>query len=318
MKTTFGNLAAVALVLFSVPAAADGTPGDWLTRMSVAVKTTNYEGTVIRIRDAEIEALRVTHVVADGIVRERVIAQEGNGLEIIRNGDEAHWILPDKKQVLVDKWNDQSTLFSALPSSDIRFGSEYDVSIVGTERVAGRKTVVIAIRPHDDYRFGHRLWLDSETAFPLQTKLIANGGDAIEQVRFADIRISNEIDALALSPTIDTGDFRWFANPGRKIDRTVETSWHSKKLPPGFRPVSTHMETLPGSDVPLVHILYSDGLANVSVFVEPARGKSPSRHSREGLPNGYSTQIRDFQVTAIGEVPMQTVKQIASSMHPVD
>lgn len=318
MRTAFGNLAAVALVLVSLPAAADGTPGDWLTRMSVAVKTTNYEGTVIRIRDAEIEALKVTHVVADGIVRERLIAQEGNGLEIVRNGDEAHWILPDKKQVLVDKWNGQSTLFSALPLSDIRFGSEYDVSIVGNERVAGRMTVVIAIRPHDDYRFGHRLWLDSETAFPLQTKLIAGGGDAIEQVRFADIRISNEIDAHALSPTIDTEDFRWFANPGRKVDDIVETSWRSSKLPPGFRPVSTHKETLPGSDDPVVHIRYSDGLASVSVFVEPAKGKSRSKHSRTGLPNGYSTRIGDYQVTAVGEVPMQTVKQIASSMHPVD
>lgn len=312
------NFVAAALVLVSMPAAADVAPGDWLTRMSAAVKTSNYEGTVIRIRNEEIEALKVTHAVADGVVRERVIAQEGNGLEIIRNGDEAHWILPDKKQVRVEKWNDQSTLFSALPSSDIRFGSEYDVSIVRADRVAGRQTVVLAIRPHDDYRFGHRLWLDTETGFPLQAKLVTHGGDAIEQVRFADIRFSNEIDANALSPTIDTGDFRWFASPGRKINRTVEASWGSSDLPSGFRPVSTHEEELPGSDVPVVHIMYSDGLANVSVFVEPAKAKLPSRHSRVGVSNSYSTQIGDYQVTAVGEVPAQTVEQIASSMHAVD
>ena len=74
------------------------------------------------------------HLVVDGIVRERVLIQEGNGLEIIRNGNEVHCILPDKKSVLVEEWNDQSTLFFSMPSSDIRFGSEYDVSIVREER----------------------------------------------------------------------------------------------------------------------------------------------------------------------------------------
>lgn len=318
MKSTFTNFAAAALILTSAPAAADGAPGDWLDKMSTAVNSTNYEGTVIRIRNDEIEALKVTHAVADGVIRERVIAQDGNGLEIIRIGNEVHCILPDKKQVLVEEWNDQSTLFSALPSSDIRFGNEYDVSVVRTDRVAGRKTVLIAIRPHDDFRFGHRLWLDAETGFPLQAKLIADGGGAIEHVKFADIQISSEIDASSLSPTINTKSFRWFTSPKREIIHDVEASWRSTDLPPGFRPVSTHQEALPDSDVPLVHIMYSDGLANVSVFVEPAKGNLPSQHTRVGVSNSYGTQIGDFQVTAVGEVPTHTVEQIASSMRPVD
>jgi len=318
MKSIVERLAAAALVLVFMPAAADVAPGDWLTRMSDAVKTTNYEGTVIRIRNDEVESLRVTHMVVDGVVRERVIVQDGDGLEIIRNGNEVQCILPDKQQVRVEEWNDQSTLFSALPSSDIRFGSEYDVSIVRTERVAGRQAVLLAIRPHDGYRFGHRLWLDTETGFPLQARLIADGGNAIEQVWFADIRISDEIDAHALAPTIDVQNFRWFTPPGRKINRGVESGWQSSDLPPGFRAVSTHEEEIPGGEVQLVHILYSDGLANVSVFVEPSRETPPPRQSRVGVSNSFSTQIGDYQVTAVGEVPAQTVEQIASSMRPVE
>src|SRR5210317_2133058 len=184
-------------------------PSDWLSRMSAAVQMTSYEGTVIRIQDGKAEALKVVHTVTDGVIREKVVVQEGNGLEIIRNGNEVHCILPDRKSVLVEEWDDQSTLFSTLPSSDVRFGVEYDVSIIREERVAGRRAVLIAIRPHDDYRYGHRLWLDLETAFPLQTKLIGEDGAPIEQIKFAEISLNKEIEAAALAPSYSTKDFRW-------------------------------------------------------------------------------------------------------------
>ena len=242
--------------------------------------------------------------------------QEGDGLEIIRNGNEVQCILPDKKSVLVEEWNDQSALFSTLPSSDIRFGSEYDVSIVRTERVAGRKAVLLAIRPHDEYRFGHRIWLDSATGFPLQTKLIGSGGSALEQVKFADISLDKEIQSSALAPSISTENFRWFTSPKRNITQVVASPWTSDDLPPGFRVMSAHQESLSESDSLLTHILYSDGLANVSVFIEPAAKALPARHSRVGSSNSFSLQIEGHQVTAVGEVPAQTVERIASSMRP--
>jgi sigma-E factor negative regulatory protein RseB len=282
--------------------------------MAQAVRTTNYEGTVIRLQNDKVEALKVVHMVSDGVVRERVIIQEGNGLEIIRNGNEVHCILPDKKSVLVEEWNDQSTVFSTLPSIDIRFGAEYDVSIIGNERVAGRKAVMLAIRPHDEYRFGHRLWLDTETGFPLQTTLIGDGGDAVEQVKFADISLGKEIHASALSPSISIENFRWFTTPRRELVQAVDSSWKSDNLPAGFKVVSTHDEELPGKETPVTHILYSDGLATVSVFTEPASAQKFAKRSRVGASHSYSIRIGDYQVTAVGEVPATTVEQIAKSM----
>ena len=210
-------------------------PNDLLNRMGAAVQATSYEGTVIRIQDGKAEALKVIHTVTDGVIREKVVAQEGNGLEIIRNGNEVHCILPDSKSVLIEEWDDQSTLFSTLPSSQVRFGSEYDVSIVREERVAGRQTILVAIRPHDSYRYGHRIWLDTETAFPLQTQLIGEDGTAIEQVKFADISLNKDIHASALAPSISTENFRWLNQPSRHVKREIETSWQSTDLPPGFR-----------------------------------------------------------------------------------
>jgi sigma-E factor negative regulatory protein RseB len=254
-------------------------------------------------------------MVVDGVVREKVIVQEGNGLEIIRNGNEVQCILPDKKSVLVEEWNDQSTLFSTLPSSDIRFGNEYDVSIVRTERVAGRKAIMLAIRPHDQFRFGHRIWLDTATGFPLQTKLMDSNGEAIEQVKFADISLGKDIDTSALAPSISTKDFRWFTEPQREITHTVDSPWQSDELPPGFRVVSTHEEELPGRELPVTHILYSDGLANVSVFIEPSTDKKIARRSRVGASNSFSVELEGFQITAVGEVPAATVEQFATSMN---
>lgn len=315
LTTTTGVAIGSLLLAGTAAIAEDIGPHDWLNKMASAVQTSDYEGTVIRLQNGKVEALKVVHMVVDGVIREKVQIQEGNGLEIIRNGNEVQCILPDKKSVLVEEWNDQSTLFSTLPSSDIRFGNEYDVSIVRTERIAGRKAIMLAIRPHDQFRFGHRIWLDTATGFPLQTKLMNNDGEAIEQVKFADISLGRDIDESALAPSISTEDFRWFTEPQRDIMLTVDSPWQSDDLPPGFRAVSTHEEELPGRELPVTHILYSDGLANVSVFIEPSTDIKIARRSRVGASNSFSVEVDGYQITAVGEVPAVTVEQIATSMN---
>jgi sigma-E factor negative regulatory protein RseB len=294
----------------------DQRPGDWLQKMTMAVQTTNYEGTVIRIQEDVAEAIKVVHVVEDGVVREKVIIQEGNGLEIIRNGNEVRCILPDRKSVLVQEWDDQSTLFSTLPSSDIQFGSEYDVAIVRQDRVAGRQAIMLAIRPHDGLRYGHRIWLDLATGFPLQTNLIAGDGAAIQQVKFADIRIGETIHASALQPSTNIDDFRWFTEPQEKIKQEIESDWISNNAPSGFRLMSTHSEETPGKEGPLTHMLFSDGLANVSVFITAHLGDTEARRARVGASNSFSIAMGDFRITAVGEVPAETAEQIARSMQP--
>jgi len=299
---------------FSAAPADSGDPSEWLDRMGDAVKKTSYEGTVIRIREGEAEALKVVHTFADGVIREKVIAQEGNGLEIIRNGNEVHCILPDRKSVLVEEWDDQSTLFSTLPSSDIRFGSEYDVSIVREDRVAGRQANLLAVRPHDGYRYGYRIWLDIETGFPLQTQLIGTDGAAIEQIKFAEISLNKEIHASALAPSYSTENFRWLNQSNPHVTRSVETEWVSANLPQGFRAISTHEERMTDGDQYVTHILYSDGLANVSVFVARLEEGDSQGESNVSGSNAYSAIVGDHHVTAVGKVPAMTVEQIATSM----
>ena len=291
-------------------------PNEWLNRMAAAVQQTSYEGTVVRIRDGNAEALKVVHTISEGVIHEKVVSQEGDGLEIIRIGNEVHCILPDSRSVLVDEWDDQSTLFSTLPSSEVRFGSEYDVAVVRTERIAGRQAILVAIRPHDEYRYGHRIWLDTETAFPLQTQLIATDGTPIEQVKFADITLNRSIDPATLSPSIDISSFRWVDQPPRHIPDTIDTQWRATELPRGFRAVATHGETMPGGTDVTTHIVYSDGLANVSVFIAPVGDNTEEGAFEVGGSSSYSTVIDGHRVTAVGEVPAVTLEQIATTMTP--
>ena len=314
---------ATAALLFGAAIAPQSTlgesisPGEWLDRMSAAVEKTSYEGTVLRVRDDTAEALKVVRSVSDGVVREKVIAQEGNGLEIIRIGNEVHCILPERKSVLVEEWNDQSTLFSSLPSSDIRFGSEYDVAVVREERIAGRKCVLLAIRPHDEFRYGHRIWLDKETGFPLQTKLIDESGNTIAQVKFADISLEQDILPDALAPSYDTASFTWLTEPRPARTQNVESEWQASEVPAGFRVVSVHGEEMPGNDGLVTHMLFSDGMATISVFVAKHSGSRVEGGSRMGSTNSYSVSTEEHVVTAVGQVPAVTVEAIARAMRRI-
>ena len=313
-----GSVALAGLLLVMLAGEADArdrlAPNDWLDRMATAVATLDYEGTVIRRKQDRAEALKVAHRVVDGVINEKVVTQEGNGLEIIRNGSEVHCILPDQKSVLIEQWNDRSTLFSTLPSSELQFGSEYDLSLVREERVAGRKAMLLAIRPHDIYRYGHRLWLDQETAFPLRTELIGNDGSVIEQLKFADIRLGSVVPDQALAPSMNLDSFTWYSQPARAEVVEVETEWQCDDLPSGFRVISTRTEQMPGVDEPVTHIVYSDGLASVSVFIASEQDPEIARQSRIGVSNTYTTVIGEHQVTAVGEVPAATVRRIADGM----
>lgn len=300
--------------LYSASSLAQTDPNEWLERMSVVVGTADYEGTVIRLQNGKADTLKVAHRIVDGVVNEKLISLEGNGLEIIRIGNEVHCILPDKKYVLVEEWNNQSTLFSALPSNVVRYGPQYNLSLVREDRVAGRSSVMLAIRPHDEFRYGHRIWLDNENSFPLKTELVDVNGEVIEQIKFADIRFGENVAEDILAPSVNIDSFTWYKEPSRSQIVAVETDWNSNDLPAGFQTVSAKKEQKDEESEAVTHIVYSDGLASVSVFVAENSDKETAGPSHVGTSNSYSLKQGDYHITAVGKVPLTTVRRIATSM----
>ncbi len=308
---------AICLALIAMTADAQSpTPNEWLERMSTAVTTLDFKGTVIRRSSGEMSAMKVTRRIVDGVVQEKLVSQEGNGLEIVRNGNDVYCILPDKRSVLVEQWDDGLTLFSTLPTSEPQFGSEYDVLLVREERVAGRRAMLLAVRPHDGYRYGHKIWLDQETAFPLRTELVGGDGALLEQLKFADISLNAEISEDALKPSFDLQSFTWYPEPAQADVATIDSEWASDDLPQGFRLVSAAQETLRGTETPVVHLMYSDGLATVSVFVaQPGDDQTLPEEVLNGPSNMHSVESDGHLITAMGEVPPATVRRIAVSTH---
>jgi sigma-E factor negative regulatory protein RseB len=287
---------------------------DWLERMNRAVEELNYRGTFVHVLDGTAETLHIVHRHADGQSGERILSDNA-GREIVRQGSRVQGIFPDRRVVLFETRSDVSPLVSALPSNTAELEPHYEITLGGSARVADRPVQVLEIKPRDEYRYGYMLWLDQETAMPLQSQLVDEQGEVVEQILFTDIEIPADIPPAALEPTIDTEGFATLRAP-ESTPLANEIPWRAAAVPGGFKLSVATQSPIAGSDTPVEHLVYSDGLATVSVFIEDPETKAEVREgfSTVGSTNAYSLTLRGRKVTAMGEVPRQTVRTIASSL----
>lgn len=292
----------------------------WLERMAQAMDELNYQGVFVHMHDGRAETLRVVHRNEDGHVSERLVSLDGVGREIISTQDEVQCILPDKRAVLVESRNDLNPLASAVPTYSQTLDRHYRFRMMGSSRVAGRATQNVAVLPRDGYRYGYLLWLDEATAMPLKSQLRDEDGNIVEQILFASIAFEDRIPRSALQPSIDTEGYTWYRADAksRAAERTGTTLWRAARVPEGFELQLSNRQVLVGSRFPVEHLVYSDGLASVSVFVESAESDPDPLDglSRVGAANAYTTRVEGHQVTAVGEVPASTVEIIAESVQP--
>jgi sigma-E factor negative regulatory protein RseB len=170
------------------------------------------------------------------------------------------------------------------------------------------------------------LWIDEKTAMPLKTQLCDTHGHVIEQVVFASLTLSSRIPDAAFKPEVSTEGFQWLRSETTPLKSPAEAMadpvvWDALKLPPGFKMTVRKAQTMPGASSPVDHLVFTDGLASVSVFVEEtvtatqAQGEEQVDESaRVGSSSAFSTVIDGHKVTAVGEVPPATVRFIANSV----
>lgn len=297
------------------------SPQEWLARMSEAVELLNYEGTFIHMHGGSVESLYVIHRNDGGKVSERIVSMDGAGREIIRHEDEVTCILPDQRSVLIEQRKDVSPLLSALPNYSDKLERHYAVALFRRGRVAGRMTQVVSIKPRDSYRYGYRLWLDETTAMPLKSQLKNDQNEIVEQILFTSIAMPESIPQSAIEPTIDTEGFTWYRpSAASQSEGAGSVRWRVSRLPSGFELSASTVRVMAGSDYPVQHLVYSDGLAAVSVFIEdPETTAEPmTGFARMGSANAFSLQLSGQQVTAVGDVPRRTVESIATSLTRVN
>jgi sigma-E factor negative regulatory protein RseB len=315
----------LALAMVVTTAVAAEEPTKWLERMNQALTTRNYDGTFSHWQGGKVEMLRIIHRVQDGAVAERLVSLDGSGREFIRSGPDLACYLPDKKTVLVERRPADESLLGGFPAVNRQTANFYDIQEVARTRLNRRDTRVITVAPKDEFRYGYRLWIDETTAMPLKTQLCDGHGKVIEQIVFASLTLATRIPDSAFKPDVSTEGFQWLRNespPAKESPENASLVWNALKLPPGFKMAARSAQMMPGSTDPVSHLVFSDGLASVSVFVEmdtkaanesPEEEEAAEESSRVGSSSVYSTVMGGRKVTAVGEVPPATVRSIASS-----
>jgi sigma-E factor negative regulatory protein RseB len=307
---------AFALGLAAVPAFAESGQ-EWLTRMGAALNNASYVGEFVSESAGRTERLAITHRVRDGVVSERLVSLSGHGRELVRENDEVVVYLPDQKLAIIERRPGRSDLMGALPQFEGRMASWYKVDWVGRETLDDfGPTAVVAVRPLDGYRFGYRLWIDVDSHMPVRSDLSDGSGRVIERLRFTKLRFDNNIPDSAFEPAVDRSKLRWVRQSPQSDDEAP--AWRAAQVPPGFRLSVSGMQALAGAGAPVSHLVYSDGLATVSVFIQtPEPGKAPMQGTtRSGVASAFTTVVDGQQVTAVGEVPPRTLKFIASGLRP--
>ena len=331
--------AVVGALLAALPQRSFGAddPRDWLQKMNQALATRNYDGTFFHLSEGRVETMRIVHRMRAGHVTERLQSLDGSGREFVRNNDELTCYLPDQHTVLVEPRPDHGPFLGSLPQFGADVNDFYRIESLPAAHILGRAARVIAVTPKDQFRFGYRLWLDEKTAMPLKTQLCDASGQVIEQIFFARLDMPDSIPDSDLAPQVRTDGMRWVRQgPSHDSAPPALSAFRASELPPGFRLTVEGAQTLGGATVPASHLVYSDGLATVSVFVEApptdghgtsvgadAAAGTPAEPPMQGLArvgSGYafSTVVQGHQVTAVGEVPARTVEFIAHSVKSSD
>lgn len=279
--------------------------GTWLERIGPALREQNYQGTLVIVSGSRVETVAVFHAYKDGRERMRMLTLSGARREVVRD-NRVVMVIGSQPQAVGYDSNSAGQWNPAEKFADAASLQSYQAKLGGTARIAGREAQVIELQAKDQWRYGFRLWLDKETALPLRIALLGEAGLPLEQIAFTDLQLGGTPSDSDLRPSSQRGLQRVQSlEPGKESD----PGWRVQSPPTGFRlTAARHL----GESVQL---LYSDGLANVSVYIEPAsprqRGESTMRR---GAVNAYSLSQNGRRVVAIGKVPAATVAQFARNV----
>jgi sigma-E factor negative regulatory protein RseB len=314
-----------SLLLFlslALPVAAFATQLEevqrWLEKMQRAAHTVNYEGTFVYGQHGQLSSMRIIHRVTPQGEQERLISMDGTGREVIRDGSKVTCFLPDSNAVVVEKSRPAKHFPPEFPMKIDDLKDFYTFSLMGNSRVAGHLTQGIKILPKDPYRYGHHLWVEKKTGLLLKTHLLNEQGKPIEQFIFTQMTFLDQVPDEQLVPAVDSREFTWYeAKDSNEKSSKEEPDLNVAWLPGGFKEDMKRMQKMPTGGMPVKHMVFSDGLSSVSIFIEEDMQHDPANllgGTRMGAINAHGRHLGDYHVTVVGEVPHITVQKICEAI----
>lgn len=290
----------------------------WLARMTQAVHSLSYEGTFVFIHGGQVDTMRIVHGYDSNGVKERLTALTGQARELIRAEGVLTCVRPHEDSVTVEKIRARHVYPGAIPASTAELGEYYRLQLAGEDRIAGSACRVIAIDPDDNLRYGHRLCIAEDSGLLLKSVMVNANGKSIEEVMFTSIRLRENIPDEHFEPTIiEEGYVRQgMGSRYASIALEADPAWRIERTPPGFEVTDNSKRMMAASPQPVQHMILTDGLASVSVFI--AKPQNPKAlfegTTRSGALNAFARHLNEYQITVVGEVPTETVRMIGESI----
>ena len=296
---------------FIVPAHADEAQ-DWLTRLGQAEQQHSFQGTFVYERNGSFSTHKIWHRVQEGKVHERLLQQDGSAQEVVRIDGHTQCVSGILIAGLGDSPNSPAR---ALDPQKLK--NWYDLAVIGKSRVAGRPAVIVSLTPRDQHRYGFELHLDKETGLPLKSLLLNDKGHLLERFQFTQLDTVDVPSDAELQPGADCKAVNLESDKASSV-KAAQT-WHSDWLPPGFELVSSSARKDQETKTQVNSLMYDDGLARFSVFLEPLNGATVTDTRTQlgptvAISRSLTTPQGGMMVTVVGEIPVGTAERIALSM----
>jgi sigma-E factor negative regulatory protein RseB len=289
----------------------------WLQRAADAARNASYAGPFVHTNGERMSTIRVTHVKTDGQEHERIEALDGPPYEIVRRDDEMFCYYPDAKTVRLDRHVNARFFPSLFRAPAEVIGQSYDVKLGNVEHVLGYDCRWILLEPRDAKRFPERLCSEVGTGLVVRARPMSLQGQVLVQYTVTDLKLGPHVARGDVKSIFEARVKQWItdARP-REEAKGVDTGWTVEKLPAGFEKMTELRRTLPGRPHPVSQLIYSDGLASLTVFVEPNGAPTRTREasSEDGTTTFFARPMGDQLVTVLGEVPLATAEQVAASV----
>ena len=314
------------LVAFSAFAETAVNPSErrdalsWLKKIQSAAQKLNYSGTFVYQQGNQMRTSRITHLAEGRNEIEKLEILDGKPREYIRNNDEVICYIPEARTLQVEKRVAQEMFPAMLAANPTDVAEFYDVRKEEGGRVAGYDCQAVVLEPKDNLRYGYKLWAEKSTGLLLRAQTLNEKHEAVEQISFTQVMIGN-IDRSRVKASFPN-------TSGWRVENTAMSQanlagWTVKFLPPGFRKIREVKRLV--SDAPagaasqntqreVSQIVFSDGLAAISVFIEPGSQSRTEGSVQQGAMNIIGRRYGDFWLTIVGEVPATALKQVANSI----
>jgi sigma-E factor negative regulatory protein RseB len=282
----------------------------WLRKMHQATQRLSYVGTFVYQNADRTETSRITRYAAEDI--EKLEVMNGVPREIVRTRDKIRCYLPDSRVVKVDRRVDRD-FPGLLPEQIAALARHYDISLGETRRIAGFDCQAVVLQPRDNLRYGYRLYADVGSGMLMRADTVDTTGRNIEQFMFTQLSLGN-VTREMVRPRHAVKDWR-IENAEAAPARLA--GWGLAAELPGFHKV-TELKRRLGESRAAGQMVYSDGLAAVSVFIEPLEGRRDPPVQRGlasmGAIHIYTREVANHVITVVGEAPAVSVQRIADAV----